>query len=295
MNKEDYYIKEKELVNQPKAIPLGEMIQLVDIIKTHICKITCKDGTYGTGFFCYIPIGWGDFLTVLMTNNHVLNIKDIQPGETINFSINNDFKEYNILIDKNRKIYTNESFDITIIEIKEYDKIDIKSFFDLDNQIFQEDSINLFRNRQIYLLHYPKGVKMEISHGIIKNINVDKGKKTIYHLFDTSGGSSGSPIINAGNFKVIGIHKGPPRGGQNYNLGTLLKEPIEKFTEEIKKKKIKKDKNENFENFPLTDNNKPSDLSGELADKKKNITHIEVKDYVSPTLQKKEEGGTPQT
>ena len=237
MNKEEDYIKEKELANQPKAIPLEDMITLVDLTKTHICKITCKDGTHGTGFFCYIPIGWGNFLPALLTNNHVLNINDIKPGETIKFSINNDYKEFKLLLDNTRKIYTNEYYDVTIIEIKEDDNIDEKSFFDLDKQIFQEDSVNIFRNRQIYLLHYPKGIKMEISPGLIKNINEEEERKTIHHLCDTSGGSSGSPIINTGNFKVIGIHKGAPRGAQNYNLGTLLKEPIEKFNEEIKKKK----------------------------------------------------------
>ena len=70
---------------------------------------------------------------------------------------------------------------------------------------------------------------MEISAGIIQSISEDEDKKNIYHLCDTSGGSSGSPIINKTNFQVIGIHKGAPRGGKNYNLGTLLKEPIEKF------------------------------------------------------------------
>ena len=58
-----------------------------------------------------------------MTNNHVLNIDDIQPGQTINFTLNNDDEEYNIPIDNDRKIYTNESFDVTIIEIKENDKL----------------------------------------------------------------------------------------------------------------------------------------------------------------------------
>ena len=146
-------------------------------------------------------------------------------------------KDYNILIDNTRKTYTNYNYDVTIIEIKEDDKIDEKSFFFLDDQIFQEDSAKLFRNRQIFLLHYPKGIKMEISAGVIQNITEDEEKKTIYHLCDTSGGSSGSPIINKGTFQVIGIHKGAPTRAQNYNLGTLLKEPIEKFSEEIKMNK----------------------------------------------------------
>ena len=190
-----------------------------------------------------------------MTNNHVIDIEDIKPGKTINFSLNNDEKEFNILIDNSRKTYTNLSFDVTIIEIKENDNINEKSFFDLDKQIFQEDCINIFKNRQIFLLHYPKGIKKEISLGVIKNIIEDKEKKTILHLCDTSGGSSGSPIINKSNFQVIGIHKGAPIGAQNYNLGTFLKEPIEKFNEEIKMKKNNNIDNDKDNNNEIKNNN----------------------------------------
>ena len=64
-------------------------------------------------------------------------------------------------------------------------------------------------------------------------------------MCDSSGGSLGSPIINKNNFQVIGIHKGDAEKGKNYNLGTLLKEPVEKFSEEIKIKKNNADNNEN--------------------------------------------------
>ena len=140
------------------------------------------------------------------------------------------------MIDNERKTYSNKSYDVTIIEIKKDDNIDRKSFFELDQQIFQENAYKIFKNCQIYLLHYPKGIEMEISSGIIKNISEDN--KTIHHLCDTSGGSSGSPIINVLNFQVVGIHKGAAEGGKNYNLGTLLKEPIELFNKEIKINKI---------------------------------------------------------
>ena len=87
----------------------------------------------------------------------------------------------------------------------------------------------------IYLLHYPKGNKMEYSIGLIKNID----DYTIRHLCDSSGGSSGAPIINSMNFQVIGIHIGGAVRG-NYNLGTLLKEPLLKFKDknEIKPQRI---------------------------------------------------------
>lgn len=199
-------------------------------MENQLCKIHCNDGAHGTGFFCNIPYGWNNTLKVLITNNHVLNNEDISIGKKVRFSINNEMNYYEIQIDKSRKKYTNEEYDVTIIEIKETDKLDKKSFFDIDNQVFEENPNAIFRNKQIFLLHYPKGIKMEYSIGLIKNIFEDN--YTIQHLCDSSGGSSGGPIINSINFQVLGIHKGGAKEGKNFNVGTLLKEPIEKFNEE---------------------------------------------------------------
>ena len=229
MSNEDY-IKEKELPNMPKSAPLEVLENLIPLMKTHICRIECKDGGHGTGFFCNIPYGWNSFIKVLMTNNHVLDKDDILPNKTIKFSINDGKKEYKIEIDNSRKTYTNKEYDVTIIEIKENDNLDQNSFFDIDKQIFNENAIEKYANKQIYLLHYPKGERMEYSMGVIKGICEDN--YNIQHLCDSSGGSSGAPIINRTNYQVLGIHKGGAKSGNNFNVGTLLKEPIEMFNKE---------------------------------------------------------------
>ena len=207
-------------------------------LECYICKIYA-DTKFGTGFFCNIPynpynLGSWDILKVLITTNHVLTKDDLSLYKTINFSIKEKSKHYQILIDESRKIYTNEKYDITIVELKESDKIGRDSFFDIDNRIFKENSNEIFRNSQVFLLHYPKGNQLAYSPGIIKNISEDK--YTIYHLCDTSCGSSGGPLINSFNFQVIGIHKGAST--RNYNIGTLLKEPLKFFFEETNQKKI---------------------------------------------------------
>ena len=112
--KEEDYIEEKELANIPKAIPTQDLVILLDLIKNQVCKITWKDGSHGTGFFCNIPKDW-NILKVLITNYHVLNENDIKPGQMIRFSMNNDCKDYKILIDKERKAYTDKDYDVTII------------------------------------------------------------------------------------------------------------------------------------------------------------------------------------
>ena len=223
----------------PKAISYEEMKILFQKMETQMCKIECHDGGHGTGFFCNIQYDW-NLIKVLMTNNHVLNEEDISLGKKIRFSLKDETIYFEIEIDELRTIYTNKDYDITIIEIKKNDKIDQKAFLDVDNEIFNENIKELLIKKDIYLLHYPKGEKMKFSKGQIQSVNEDN--YTIRHLCDSSEGSSGGPIINANDFKVIGIHKGGSKG-KNYNLGTLLKEPIEKFFEKIKKREKLKNKN----------------------------------------------------
>jgi len=247
--KEENYIKQSYHSEKNEKIPQEIKDKLDHIIKRNICLIIKKDCN-GTGFFCKFGIDSNNVIRILMTNNHVLNKKEIEPGQAIEFSINNNEIKKKIIIDNTRKTYTDESYDITIIQLKENDGIDKNSFFDLDEQIFQKNAKEIFLNCQIYTLHYPNGGYFSCSKGIIGNIKEGKNGQTIYHTCNTENGSSGSPLINKKNFKVIGIHKGSLiNEDENINMGTLLKEPIEKF-KEIMKKYIKENNikivNDNF-------------------------------------------------
>ena len=90
-----------------------------------------------------------------------------------------------------------------MIEIKKEDNLSKDSFIDIESEIYKDKK--LFKNKPVYLLHYPKGNKMNFSPGLIKCIYEDNGN--IIHLCDTKPGSSGSPLINSTNYKVIGFHK----------------------------------------------------------------------------------------
>ena len=228
---DENFIREKELSNQPQAMSMRVFKMLEEISRTHVCKIFCEDGSHGTGFF--LNINDLDInLKVLMTNNHVLNEKNIESDKTIKFSLDNDKNFYSFLVGEDRKTYTNDYYDVTIIEIKKEDNLKDISFFDIDKQINGEKVYEKFRNYQICLLHYQKGIEIMMSPGVIRNVSEDD--RTIYHLCATSGGSSGGPIINQNSFQVIGIHKGGSEKGKNYNLGTLLKLPIEEFKNQIR-------------------------------------------------------------
>jgi hypothetical protein len=61
----------------------------------------------------------------------------------------------------------------------------------------------------IYILHYPSHFeenKASVSYGILKSRCEDK-TYNFRHLCLTEKGSSGSPILNLLNNKVIGVHK----------------------------------------------------------------------------------------
>ena len=224
-NKND--IPEKDLENVPVEVPINILRIIIEQIEKSICKIKCNDGGNGTGFFCIIPFpDKFHLLPVLMTNNHVISENDIIKNNKIEFTMNNDKLKFEIIINNFRKIYTNE--DMTIIEIKENDNLSMNSFLEIDYQIFKDNPNDIYKGKSIYLISHPKDGISTYSMGLIKDINEDNCE--IRHLCKTYPGSSGCPIINLNNSRVIGIHKGAAKKG-NWNLGTLLKEPIKYFQE----------------------------------------------------------------
>ena len=183
-------------------------------LEKNICKIYTSS-SFGTGFLCKIPFP-DEFhlLSVLITTEHVINKDEIIKNKVLKISLNDDTISKNIDLTENRKIYSNKKYDTTIIEIiPSKDKL-----FD-----FLELSYEITHDEPIYILQYPKGYKLAVSYGKINDIDDFE----IYYNAATLSGSSGSPVLNLSNFKVIGIHKGAIL--DENNNGTLLKYPILEF------------------------------------------------------------------
>ena len=124
----DEYKPEKKLKDHGKSVNKNQLKIIGLQMEKSICKIYCNDGSYGTGFFCRIPLPdyncFKNPLKLLITNNHILNQKDIDPGKKIEISINDESTFLNIYIDEKRLAYTFEKpDDVTFIELKSYDKI----------------------------------------------------------------------------------------------------------------------------------------------------------------------------
>ena len=217
--------KESVLNNYPNIISYDCLKKIIEQMERNICKVNIGE-EQGTGFFCKIPFPNQDkILPVIITNNHVIN-RDALNKDKIELGIKNE-ETMKVIKLNNRMKYINEEYDITIIEIKEEDNIN--NYLELDDLIINEIINNqnkneIYKNEAIYIIQYPENKLLSVSYGILDNIYEDK-KYNFKHKCNTKGGSSGSPLLNINNNKIIGIHK---EGNKQYN-GTFLNYPIKEF------------------------------------------------------------------
>ena len=207
----------------------------------NVCKIYISKENKGTGFFCKMPFPDSfNLLPVLISNNHVLKEENILVGKTIDFSLNNESKIRSIQIDNSRKTFTNKDYDITIIEIKKSDNLDIDLFLEVDNSYNKDNPQNIYNNQTIYIIHYPFSKTIQYSLGNFKNLenNID-----IQHYCATEEGSSGGPLLLLESHKVVGVHKGGSKHF-DFNQGTFIKAPIIDFYNNFYNKQSNNDNND---------------------------------------------------
>ena len=220
---------EKNLNDALKSIPLNQIEYFKKILYKSTCKIIFDNKVYGTGFFCFIPFpNKLNLLPTLITNNHILKQENIAEGQQIHISLYNLSESIMLNIDKTRKVYTNEKYDITIIEIKQADKIDMNSFLIIDEYMYEKELNNM--QKSIYILYYTLSQETKYSIGEISKIS-DSNCNIEYSCLNLEGVTEGL-ILNSSNLKVIGMHKGS-NFGNKLNLGYLLKAPIDEFYKNI--------------------------------------------------------------
>ena len=137
-------IRNEEKVKEGNYLTLKNSKILFEKAEKSNCKII-KDKGYGTGFFCKIkyPNKYNE-IYCLITNNHIITKDMLKYKENIEIKLNN--KEIKILLDKNRRIWTNEEIDFTCIEIiKEDNIIEIINPFEID-----DNSYNIKYNNKEY-------------------------------------------------------------------------------------------------------------------------------------------------
>jgi len=116
-------INEKELEKYPFQISIEETLKIIEQHQKCVCQII-KNGVKGTGFTCkFINYYDGKEMKVLITNNHVLGINELKQNN-IKISFYDGFIKA-LKLNNSRKFFTKKdpNIDITIIELKEEDKI----------------------------------------------------------------------------------------------------------------------------------------------------------------------------
>ena len=208
------------LRGSPGIVFSNQILMILDQMNKCVCKVYFEHNWISTGFFCFIPYNNIKF-PVLIVNNNVIDEEFIKKNETISLELNNEKKAINI---KDKKIYTNMEYNITIIEI-DPDKDFIYNFLEIDQNMFKEGDI-FYKDQSIYLLQYDK-----VSFGVLKKIDYDDQR--IDHACSSDRDSGGSPIMNLSNNRVIGMHYGYLMH-KNFNLGTFLKKPFMEFSDKFK-------------------------------------------------------------
>ena len=108
MENNNELIKENFLEYYPLPV-IEKNILILKQMKKSICKIENKNGQ-GTGFFCTIPYG-NEKLKVLITSNHVLDNIILENGKNIILKLNDNKVEKSIVLNENRKMYTNKKYE----------------------------------------------------------------------------------------------------------------------------------------------------------------------------------------
>lgn len=133
-----------------------------------------------------------------MTSNHVLSEYDIKNNKKININYQNKDKE--IIINKKRKVFTDNDLGYTCVEVLKEDNI--KQYFEMNKNI---NNINSFINDEIIVLQHEigqYGMKLSFSRGLIISIKDNK----ILHNALTFPVPADSIILSRYNLSVIRLH-----------------------------------------------------------------------------------------
>ena len=229
----EYNIK-KEIALEDQGDPISkEEIKNLFNFEESICKIKFEKSINNdliagkcTGFFFESEIKNFPIKYCLFTNSQILDAKNLEIDKKIKFQYftGKKYVEKEIIISDDRKIYTNKELNYTCIEIFKSDGI--QKFLKIEPLLNNLKYNDFLKNKDIFILHYPKGNNVCFSYGKVKSIT----NKELIHSASTDICSSGAPIIirSKENY-VIGMHFFGKKGNNsatkiNYILDDISKD-----------------------------------------------------------------------
>ena len=144
--------------NYPKPVSKESHKQILDYLDNSIYQIKGKGKKYGIGFFCLLKCHNKKIFT-LITNYKYINENYLKNNENIDVSINQKL----IRVEFNPIYYLDKNLDLSVIEIKENDKIKI---LELDDDIYREESEMYFNKESVYIIK-----NNSVSYSVINNVS----------------------------------------------------------------------------------------------------------------------------
>ena len=185
--------------------------KISELMKNCICKIYYKNKNIGTGFLCKLPTReLIASVPVLITNIHVIN-NDLLNKDNEQITLITKREQKIIALNNQKKKIIFYEYGITVIEIKESDKI--KHFIDFDDNISnnKDDKDNIIKT--VYMIQnrdMNNNIHVYTSFGLLKE---DISNPSHFsHNCPTLTSSLASPIINLNNHKIIGILQNNTKG-----------------------------------------------------------------------------------
>ena len=216
----------------PNSVTRQCHIKILEQMNNSFFDIKRDDKEIYIGLFCNIKYK-NNNIPVILLNNYINNKED---KNRINKLINTKYKE----IELDDIIYTDINCNITIIKLKEYNKININKFVEIDEQIFGNKDEMLYKKESIYIIQYNDEKDISISYGLIKEINKDQ----IIYTGKINSNYKFSFIFNLSNNKLIGINHNSNNSNNYFNRGFFLKNSLHEFIFQSKHKYYKNTENE---------------------------------------------------
>ena len=190
----------------------------IDVLYNSIVRIE-NNNRIGTGFFLKLNIK-KKMKYFLFTCHHVISKNDVNSKIAINFFYGKKKEEKKkvIILDRSQRFIScldykiddsDRIIDATVIEIKKSDEIPEDKYLIAD--LTYKYGYDIYEQKNYFLAGYPNEPlyplyqkERHISSGLIIGI-----KGFIFaHSIDARGGSSGSPICQVENLRVVGMHNG---------------------------------------------------------------------------------------
>lgn len=213
----DVRTKER-IINQNDLLPINFFYKGVKLSKSvgriNIIAANGNEEGYGTGFM----VG----RNLLMTNNHVLENKELAKNSIVEFEYELD--ENNVVksavafqLDPSKLFFTSVSLDFTLVYVKESAISGGKSIEEYPPIPLIVQVGKITTESSVSIIQHPKGQRKSIA---LRNNKVkDILDHFLHYETDTERGSSGSPVFND-NWEIVALHHSgvPKRNGQGQIL-----------------------------------------------------------------------------